>query len=184
MGSLEKTNGVEMKYSKNDIISKTDVAFVIESGYVAVLNADGDIMDFIGIGSGILSLDALSSYSFEVISNELLVIQYEQDTVLSNEKDFIVPKKNNLLKFSSEQRISQTLFQLGRRHGTETGDPGLIRFPKAINKGSIAKYTNLNPNTVTKALKKLQSEGVIYNRSRELFIDMFEMESRIERIAQ
>ncbi|MBC1457156.1 helix-turn-helix domain-containing protein [Listeria newyorkensis] len=174
MGNLEQSGGVHTKYA----------SFIIESGHVAVLNAAGDIIDFLGAGNEMVQVDSLGSYSFEVLSNELRVMKFDRNTMEASQTSAALAKKEALLQLPTEQRVSQALLHLGMRHGAETGDPALLRFPKAINKGKLAQYTKLNPNTVTKVLKKLQVEGVIYNMSREMHIDIFELELKVAPISQ
>ncbi|MBC1888720.1 Crp/Fnr family transcriptional regulator [Listeria booriae] len=181
--SLEQS-GVSVKYAKKAIISTVDTSFIIESGYVAVLNVEGDVIDFLGAGSEMVQVDSLVSHSFEVISNELHVTKYDGGTVAVNETSTNSVSKEVLIHLPTEQRVSQALFQLGMRYGGETGDPTLIRFPRAINKGRIAQYTNLNPNTVTKVLKKLQVEGVLYNTRREMHMNIIELELKVASISQ
>ncbi|WP_430534788.1 hypothetical protein [Listeria rocourtiae] len=184
MRNLEQSVGVKVKYAKKAIISTKDASFIIESGHVAVLNTEGDIIDFLGAGNELVQADSLDSPYFEVISNELCVMKFDRNTIEAKQTNAVLAKKEALLQLPTELRVSQALFQLGMRHGMETGDPALLRFPKAINKGRLAEYTNLNPNTITKVLKKLQVEGVIYNMSREMHIDIFELELKVASISQ
>lgn len=184
MGNLEQSSGVHAKYAKKAIISTKDASFIIEAGHVAVLNAAGDIIDFLGAGNEMVQVDSLGSYSFEVISNELRATKFDRNRMEASQTSTVLAKKEALLQLPTEQRISQALLHLGMRHGAETGDPALLRFPKAINKGKLAEYTNLNPNTITKVLKKLQVEGVIYNMSREMHIDIVELELKVATISQ
>lgn len=200
--------GVTKKYYKNDsILTEGEVishVYVIESGNVAVRKDEEQIISFYSeneiIGVTNLLLGSRSECSFQAISNELVVTKYDKvsivEKVINTQEGYFyhyvhmqnqfsqMMEKEELLRLPSEQRISLALLILGTNFGEETDDQDLIRFPKSINKGMIAQYTNLNPNTITNVLQKLQNEDSLYPARGGFYVDIFKLQLKLGRVLQ
>ncbi|MBC1457863.1 Crp/Fnr family transcriptional regulator [Listeria newyorkensis] len=198
--------GVRKKYSKNEIIipegEVTNEIYFIESGNVAATKDGENVINFYAeneiIGLTNLLLDSHSEYAFQVISNELFVTKYDKESIIEkvintqegyfyhyvhmqNQVSQMI-EKEQLLRLPSEQRISLALLILGTKFGEETNDQDLIGFPKSISKGMIGQYTNLNPNTITNVLQKLQEEEIIYPARRAFYVDIFKLEIKLDQV--
>lgn len=88
-------------------------------------------------------------------------------------------KREQLLRLPSEQRISLALFRLSQKYGKRILKTNKTIFPKPINKGMIAKYTNLNPNTITAVFQKLQAEKIVESMHRSMHIDLLRLEEKL-----
>ncbi|MBA3927761.1 Crp/Fnr family transcriptional regulator [Listeria rustica] len=196
--------GVTKKYRKNDIIipegEVMNEIYFIESGNVAAMKDGEKVIDFYAdndiIGLTNLLLDSQSEYSLQVVSNELITTKYDKENiiekVINTQEGYFyhyvhmqnqvsqMMEKEELLRLPSEQRISLALLVLGTKFGEETNDPGLIRFPKAISKGMIAQYANLNPNTITNVLQKLEEEDILFPARRAFHIDIFQLQIKLD----
>ncbi|EUJ31408.1 Crp/Fnr family transcriptional regulator [Listeria cornellensis] len=198
--------GVKKKYRKNDIIISEGQAvneiYFIESGDVVARKESEKVIDFFAkneiIGLTNLLLDSQSEYSVQVISSELVVTKYDKESiiekVINTQEGYFyhyvhmqnqvsrMMEKEELLRQPAEQRISLALHTLVTKFGEATNDPDLTGFPKSISKGMIAQYTNLNPNTITNILQKLQEEGIIYPARRAFYIDTFQLQLKLDSI--
>ncbi|MBC6316286.1 Crp/Fnr family transcriptional regulator [Listeria grandensis] len=196
--------GVTKKYRKNDIIipegEVTNEIYFIESGNIAAMKEGEKVIDFYAkndiIGLTDLLLDSQSECSFQVISNELILKKYDKENiiekVINTQEGYFyhyvhmqnqvsrMMEKEELLRLPSEQRISLALLILGTEFGEETNDPDLLCFPKAISKGMIAQYTNLNPNTITNVLQKLEEADILFPARRAFHIDTFKLQIKLE----
>ncbi|MBC1434916.1 Crp/Fnr family transcriptional regulator [Listeria rocourtiae] len=196
--------GIRKKYRKNDIIipegGTINEIYFIESGHVVAMKDGEKVIDFHAkneiIGLTNLLLDSQSEYTFQVISNDLVTIRYDKESiiekVINTQEGYFyhyvhmqnqisqMMDKEELLRLPSEQRISLALFTLVNKFGEATDDPDLICFPKPISKGMIAQYTNLNPNTITNVLQKLQEEDILYPARRAFYIDTFKLQIKLE----
>ncbi|WP_149024005.1 Crp/Fnr family transcriptional regulator [Listeria grandensis] len=174
--------------------------YFIESGHVAAFKDEEKIVDFFAkedvLGLANLLLDSKSEYSFQVISNELIVTKYEKSDIIEkvintqegyfyhyvhmqNQVERMI-EKEALLRLPSEQRISLALFQIVTKFGESTGKQHISRFPKQISKGMIAQYTSMNPNTITNVIQKLEEEEIIHPLRRTIHVDMSKLEMKLK----
>ncbi|AQY49749.1 hypothetical protein PWEIH_02027 [Listeria weihenstephanensis FSL R9-0317] len=196
--------GVKKKYRKSEIIigenEEINEIYFIESGHIIATKDGEKAIDFFAgkdiLGLTNLLLGSAAEYSYQVISSELVVTKYEKEDiiekVINTQEGYFyhyvhmqnqvgrMMEKEDLLRLPSEQRISLALLSLGNKFGEETSDQDMICFPKPISKGMIAQYTNLNPNTITNVLQKLQEEEIIYPVRRAIYIDAYKLEEKLK----
>ncbi|MBA3926455.1 Crp/Fnr family transcriptional regulator [Listeria rustica] len=161
--------GTIKQYEKYEHIMKESgivgEIFFIVSGYIVACEGKTRISHFYGsqdiIGLENLMLESPTSYSFEVISDKVKVIKYKKvdiiEKLFNTQEGYLyhyvymqdrmtqMIRREQLLRLSSEERISLALFRLSERYGEPIPQSNVSIFPKAINKGMLARYTNLNP---------------------------------------
>ncbi|KGL46399.1 Crp/Fnr family transcriptional regulator [Listeria sp. SHR_NRA_18] len=197
--------GRRKKYRKGDMLlvedDEVDDILFIESGYLMAMKDEENIIDFLGpqdiIGLSNLLLGSPSDYVYQVISNELTALTYAKadviDKVMNTQEGYFyhyvhmqnqvarMMEKEELLRLPSEERISRAILKLGEKFGQSTqGDPDTICFPTQISKGMLAQYTNLNPNTVTNILQKLQAEEILISTKRMIYFDTYKLQEKLD----
>lgn len=197
--------GRRKKYRKGDMLvaeeDEVDDILFIESGYLMAMKDEENIIDFLGpqdiIGLSNLLLGSPSDYVYQVISNELTVLTYSKadviDKVMNTQEGYFyhyvhmqnqvtrMMEKEALLRLPSDIRISLTLLHFGNKFGERMQDtPDTICFPKQISKGMLAQYTNLNPNTVTNILQKLQAEEILFSTKRMIYFDTYKLQEKLD----
>ncbi|KGL37368.1 Crp/Fnr family transcriptional regulator [Listeria sp. SHR_NRA_18] len=196
--------GVKKTFNRNDIILKANndlnAIYFIEEGIVTGSIGKGIVVDFYTardvLGLSNLMLGSDPAYTYQVLSEELVVTRYAKEDIIekimnTQEGYFYhyvhmqnlvnqMVKKEELLRLPTRQRISSVLLELGEKYGEETSEKNIICFPRQISKGMIAQYANLNPNTITSVLQKLQEEGYIYTIKSAIFMDKSKLEMKLE----
>ncbi|MBA3925829.1 Crp/Fnr family transcriptional regulator [Listeria rustica] len=196
--------GVKKTFNRNDIILKAsddlNAIYFIEEGIVTATIGKGVVVDFYTardvLGLSNLMLGSSPLYTYQVLSDELVVTRYAKEDIIEkimntqegyfyhyvhmqNQMKHMV-KKEELLRLPTRQRISSVLLELGQKYGKETAEKNIISFPRQISKGMIAQYSNLNPNTITSVLQKLQEEGFIYTIKSAIYMDQPKLEMKLE----
>ncbi|EUJ42452.1 Crp/Fnr family transcriptional regulator [Paenilisteria rocourtiae] len=196
--------GVKKTFSRNDIILKAnhdlDAIYFIEDGIVTATIGTGVAVDFYTasdiLGLSNLLLESSSCYTYQVLTEELIVTRYAKEDIIEkimntqegyfyhyvymqNRANHMF-KKEALLRLPTRQRISSVLLELGQKYGEINLENNIICFPKQISKGMIAQYANLNPNTITTVLQKLQEEGYIYTIKSAIYMDKSKFEKKVE----
>ncbi|KGL41289.1 hypothetical protein BMT55_03575 [Listeria newyorkensis] len=197
--------GTRKKYRKGDILieedDEVDDIFFIASGHLVATKNTENVIDFYAhqdvIGLSHLLLGSRSEYAYQVISNELTVVKYAKediiDNVINTQEGYFyhyvhmqnqvarMMEKEALLRLPSEERISRAIWKLGEKFGQSMqDDPDTICFPTQISKGMLAQYTNLNPNTVTNILQKLQAEDIIYSMKRTIYFNTYKLQAKLD----
>ncbi|MBC1458780.1 Crp/Fnr family transcriptional regulator [Listeria newyorkensis] len=196
--------GVKKTFNRNDIIFKAsndlNAIYFIDEGIVTGTIEKGVVVDFYTVrdvlGLSNLMLGSDSAYTYQVLSEELVVTRYAKEDiiekVMNTQEGYFyhyvhmqnlvkrMVKKEELLRLPTLQRISSVLLELGEKYGEETSEKNIISFPRHISKGMIAQYANLNPNTITSVLQKLQEEGFIYTIKSAIFMDKSKLEMKLE----
>lgn len=196
--------GVKKTFNRNDIILKAsndlNAIYFIDEGIVTGTIEKGVVVDFYTardvLGLSNLMLGSDSAYTYQVLSEELVVTRYAKEDiiekVMNTQEGYFyhyvhmqnlvkrMVKKEELLRLPTLQRISSVLLELGEKYGEETSEKNIISFPRHISKGMIAQYANLNPNTITNVLQKLQEEGFIYTIKSSIFMDKSKLEMKLE----
>ncbi|MBA3926456.1 Crp/Fnr family transcriptional regulator [Listeria rustica] len=197
--------GTRKKYRKGDILidenDEVDDIILIESGHVIATKNTENLIDFYAnqdiIGLSNMLLGSQSEYTYQVISNELMVIRYAKediiDKVINTQEGYFyhyvymqsqvsrMMEKEELLRLPSEERISLAILSLGEKFGEiMKDDPDTVCFPIQISKGMLARYTNLNPNTVTNILQKLQAEDIIYSIRRTIYFNAYKLQEKLD----
>lgn len=195
--------GVRKNYSKQDILiqgvaDENDVYF-IEKGIVAAMLDEKIVVDFFTenevIGLSNLTLGSKPDYIFTAISDEVEVIRYRKEDliekIMNTQEGYLyhyvhmqnmtsrLLDRQELLRLPTEERIMMVLLELSERYGEVSEGKSMARFPKQINKGMLAQYTNLNPNTITTILQKLQEEEYIHLVRSSIFVDIAELEIQL-----
>ncbi|MBC1459235.1 Crp/Fnr family transcriptional regulator [Listeria newyorkensis] len=198
------SNGIKQKYRKNDIILLeneiiNDVYF-IESGHVASMKGEKQISDFYTdseiLGFTKLLLNNNSEYSFKVISNEVTVTKYTKehiiDKIFNTQEGYFYHyvfiqnqisrmfEKVELIRLPSKQRVSLAVLQLCSRFGEKTEDQDVICFPRHIGKAVLGQYVNLNPNTITNILRKLEEEDIVYPSRSTFYVNILKLQKKIQ----
>ncbi|MBC2117602.1 Crp/Fnr family transcriptional regulator [Listeria booriae] len=201
--SIFPTSGVKKIFNRNDTIFKSNsdlnAVYFIEEGIVTATIEGEVVVDFyttsdvLGFSNLMLGSDAF--YKYQVLSDELVVTRYAKEDIIekiinTQEGYFYhyvhmqnrvhhMAKKEELLRLPTRQRISKVLLEFGEKYGEATSEKNIISFPKQISKGMIAQYTNLNPNTVTNVLQKLQEEGYIYTIKSAIYMDKSKLKTKL-----
>lgn len=191
------------KYEK--IMCHSDVAeyvFFIVSGYMVASEGKRNITEFYGsqdiIGWENWILEQQSSYSFEVISDSATMIQYKKiamiEKLLRMQEGYLyyyvhmqdrlaqMKSRQQLLHFPAEERVRMALFQLSKRHGKSIPSSDMYLFPRALNKGLLAQYTHLNPNTITVVFQKLHREKIISAHDKVWHIDISKLKATLKHL--
>ncbi|EUJ23686.1 cAMP-binding domain-containing protein [Listeria grandensis FSL F6-0971] len=202
--SFLSTNKVAKQYRKKEVLIREQEEvrdlFFIKEGCVMATQESKRVMSFhasgdiIGLENLILYSDA--KYSFEVISDKVSIIKCNKaemvEKILNAQEGYLyyyihlqnliqhLRNKEELLRLSSEQRINLVLFCCALKYGEKKHGTTKVCFPKYINKGIIAKYSNLNPNTVTVSLQKLEEAKIIESVRRKMYIDLAKLEKRLD----
>lgn len=196
--------GVKKTFNRSDIVLKAsndlNAIYFIEEGIVTATLGKGVVVDFYTandvLGLSNLMLGSTSLYTYQVLSDELIVTRYAKEDIIEkimntqegyfyhyvymqNQAKHMV-KKEELLRLPTWQRISLALLELGEKYGEKTSEQHIISFPRQISKGMIAQYTNLNPNTITSVLQKLQQEGFIYTIKSAIYMDKPKLKTKLE----
>ncbi|EUJ17208.1 hypothetical protein PGRAN_16227 [Listeria grandensis FSL F6-0971] len=193
---------VTKEYSKHEVLikekEKNEGLFFIEEGYVMAtqknrvvsLHTSGDI-----IGFEDLILYSHAKYSFKAISDKVRIIKYNKaetvEKILNAQEGYLyyyihlqntlqhLRTREELLRLPSEQRISLVLLRFALSYGMKNGNTTKVWLPKYINKGIIAKYSNLNPNTVTVTLQKLEAAEIIESVRREIYVNVEKLQDKL-----
>lgn len=115
----------------------------------------------------------------EVLCGALPKLQHEILTLLGHK----IRSRNNAIvnghHLSSEKRVLLFIQELGlNQFNRHTGDSKHIHLP--MSKGDIANYLGLRPESLSRALSKLQSEGIIKNHPKE--IELLDIDAISERV--
>ncbi|MBC1459234.1 Crp/Fnr family transcriptional regulator [Listeria newyorkensis] len=190
------------KLKKHDLLIKekdiSDEVYFIQSG--CVMEKKGQFLvngfytkeDIIGFDSLLQTNKA--EYSLEIISDEATIVKYKKaeiiEKILSVQEGYFyyyvhiqnqvqrLREKEALLRLhSAEQRIESALLQLVSGYWNRHNE--LVPLPKYINKSILAKYTNLNSNTVTTVLQKLQKESIIQVNKRKIEINLIKLHAKL-----
>lgn len=195
--------GTIRQYEKYEQIMKesevVDEIFFIVSGYIIACEGKTRITYFYGsqdiIGLENLILEKPSLCSFEAVSDKVEVIKYKKvdiiEKILNMQEGYLyhyvymqdrvtqMVRREELLRLSSEDRVSLALFRLSERYGESIPQSDITVFPKPINKGMLARYTNLNPNTVTVAFQNLYQEKILTTNQKSLHVDISKLKSKL-----
>lgn len=196
--------GVKKTFNRNDVILQAshdlNAIYFIEEGIVTATIGKGIVVNFYTerdvLGFSNLMLGSTPLYTYQVLSDELVVTRYAKEDIIEkimntqegyfyhyvhmqNQVNQMV-KKEELLRLPTRQRISSVLLELGEKYGEKTSEKNIISFPRQISKGMIAQYANLNPNTITNVLQKLQEEGFIYTIKSAIYMDKPKLETKLE----
>lgn len=149
--------------------------------------------DIIGLEN--LTMESQSSYSFEVISDKVKVMKYKKEDVIkklfNTQEGYLyhyvymqdrfkqIVRREQLLRLNAEERVGSALIILSERYGERIVSSTIFRFPKSINKGLLARYTNLNPNTITNVLQKLHQENILSRNQKGLYVDISILKAKI-----
>ncbi|MBC1907651.1 Crp/Fnr family transcriptional regulator [Listeria booriae] len=199
--------GVKKNYVKQDILIRegadTNDVYFIEQGMVAA-TLDGNVaVDFFTkndvIGLSNLTLGSKSDYTFTVLSDEIEVTRYRKEDliekIMNTQEGYLyhymhmqntasrLLARQELLQLPTEERIIFVLLELSEKYGNEVDDKDMLRFPKQINKGRIAQYTNFNASTIATVLQKLQEEACIYPVRSAIFVNTEKLETKLEAIS-
>ncbi|WP_430535864.1 Crp/Fnr family transcriptional regulator [Listeria rocourtiae] len=196
-GTVKKFEKHEFLIKEKDVI---DDIYIIQSGHVMAMRSSSWVSDFYKetdiIGFNGLLLQNFADYSFKVISDEVITIKYKKtevvEKVLNTQEGYLyhyvhmksqvrrLLAKEKLLRLPSEERIGFALLQIINRYRDRTVYVGLIPLPKDINKGILAMYTNLNPNTVTTVLQAFRDESIIRVIQQTMHIDVWKLKAKLE----
>ncbi|MBC1434917.1 Crp/Fnr family transcriptional regulator [Listeria rocourtiae] len=192
-GTLKKLKKHEFLMKEKDTID--EICF-IRSGCVMAMKKCSRVIDFYTeediVGFDELILTESAKHSFKAISDEVIIIKYKKseivEKILNAQEGYLyhyvhmqnqirrLLEKEALLRLPSEKRVGYALLQIMSGSGIQHKE--LITFPKHINKGILAKYTNLNRNTVTTVLQKLQEESIIQIKQRNMYINIVRLQSQ------
>ncbi|EUJ31407.1 Crp/Fnr family transcriptional regulator [Listeria cornellensis] len=195
-GTIKQFKKHEFLINEKDSINEI---YFIQSGYVMAMKRSSQVIDFYTksdiLGFDGLLLSELAEHSFEVISDEVTIMKYKKidiiEKILNLQEGYFyhyvhmqnqvkrLLEKEELLRLPSEKRIGFALLQIIKRYGEGNRRSGIVPFPKHINKGILAKYTNLNPNTVTNVLQKFQEESIIQTIQRTMHINLTKLQSKL-----
>ncbi|MBC1436008.1 Crp/Fnr family transcriptional regulator [Listeria rocourtiae] len=192
---VKKLNKHDLLIQEQNISSEV---YFIQSG--CVMEKKGQFLvngfytkgDIIGFDS--LLLTDKSEYSLEVMSDEATIVKYKKaeiiEKILSTQEGYfyyyvhiqnqvkrLLEKEALLRLYSAEQRIESALLQLVSVYWDRDNEVALL--PKYINKSILAKYTNLNSNTVTTVLQKLQKESIIQMDKRKIEINLIKLHAKL-----
>ncbi|EGC7814206.1 Crp/Fnr family transcriptional regulator [Listeria monocytogenes] len=85
----------------------------------------------------------------------------------------VLIEKCNLMRGNGENRLKESLEQLGRYFGNEK--EGVLRIPKCFTKKIIANYSNLSVRSVTHLCRKLVEAGFLAENSKSfVLLDKYE----------
>ncbi|MBC1457862.1 Crp/Fnr family transcriptional regulator [Listeria newyorkensis] len=196
--------GTMKRFKKHEFLMKEkdtiDEIYFIQSGCVMAIKNDSWVFDFYAetdiIGFDSLLLSHFATHSFQVISDEVIAMKYKKseiiEKVLNAQEGYLyyyvhvhnqvkrLLAKEALLRLPSEERIGLALLQIIKGYRDRTIHRGRILFPKHINKGILAKYTNLNPNTITTVLQKFQDQAIIQVIHQRMHVDIWKLRSKLE----
>ncbi|HBL8157352.1 TPA: Crp/Fnr family transcriptional regulator [Listeria monocytogenes] len=80
----------------------------------------------------------------------------------------VLIEKCNLMRGNGENRLKESLEQLGRYFGNEK--EGVLRIPKCFTKKIIANYSNLSVRSVTHLCRKLVESGFLSENSKSFVL--------------
>ncbi|EED2000471.1 TPA: Crp/Fnr family transcriptional regulator [Listeria monocytogenes] len=80
----------------------------------------------------------------------------------------VLIEKCNLMRGNGENRLKESLEQLGRYFGNEK--EGVLRIPKCFTKKIIANYSNLSLRSVTHLCRKLVEAGFLAENSKSFVL--------------
>ncbi|EAH0344882.1 Crp/Fnr family transcriptional regulator [Listeria monocytogenes] len=80
----------------------------------------------------------------------------------------VLIEKCNLMRGNGENRLKESLEQLGRYFGNEK--EGVLRIPKCFTKKIIANYSNLSIRSVTHLCRKLVEAGFLAENSKSFVL--------------
>ncbi|EAC5136616.1 Crp/Fnr family transcriptional regulator [Listeria monocytogenes] len=80
----------------------------------------------------------------------------------------VLIEKCNLMRGNGENRLKESLEQLGRYFGNEK--EGVLRIPKCFTKKIIANYSNLSVRSVTHLCRKLVEVGFLAENSKSFVL--------------
>ncbi|MDE44035.1 Crp/Fnr family transcriptional regulator [Listeria monocytogenes] len=80
----------------------------------------------------------------------------------------VLIEKCNLMRGNGENRLKESLEQLGRYFGNEK--EGVLRIPKCFTKKIIANYSNLSVRSVTHLCRKLVEGGFLAENSKSFVL--------------
>ncbi|EAC7171413.1 Crp/Fnr family transcriptional regulator [Listeria monocytogenes] len=80
----------------------------------------------------------------------------------------VLIEKCNLMRGNGENRLKESLEQLGRYFGNEK--EGVLRIPKCFTKKIIANYSNLSVRSVTHLCRKLVESGFLAENSKSFVL--------------
>ncbi|EAA0188412.1 Crp/Fnr family transcriptional regulator [Listeria monocytogenes] len=80
----------------------------------------------------------------------------------------VLIEKCNLMRGNGENRLKESLEQLGRYFGNEM--EGVLRIPKCFTKKIIANYSNLSVRSVTHLCRKLVESGFLAENSKSFVL--------------
>ncbi|EAC5104852.1 Crp/Fnr family transcriptional regulator [Listeria monocytogenes] len=80
----------------------------------------------------------------------------------------VLIEKCNLIRGNGENRLKESLEQLGRYFGNEK--EGVLRIPKCFTKKIIANYSNLSVRSVTHLCRKLVEAGFLAENSKSFVL--------------
>ncbi|EOT0333013.1 Crp/Fnr family transcriptional regulator [Listeria monocytogenes] len=80
----------------------------------------------------------------------------------------VLIEKYNLMRGNGENRLKESLEQLGRYFGNEK--EGVLRIPKCFTKKIIANYSNLSVRSVTHLCRKLVESGFLAENSKSFVL--------------
>ncbi|MCD2020011.1 Crp/Fnr family transcriptional regulator [Listeria monocytogenes] len=80
----------------------------------------------------------------------------------------VLIEKCNLMRGNGENRLKESLEQLGRYFGNEK--EGALRIPKCFTKKIIANYSNLSVRSVTHLCRKLVESGFLAENSKSFVL--------------
>ncbi|MBA3927760.1 Crp/Fnr family transcriptional regulator [Listeria rustica] len=196
-GTVKKFKKHEFLLNEKEMI---DEIYFIQSGCVMAMKNYSRVIDFYTeadiVGFDCLLLTDLAAHSFKAITDEVIIMKYKKmeiiEKVLNAQEGYLyhyvhmqnqikrLLAKEELLRLPSEKRIGFALLQIIRGCGGNSQEYSeRVTFPKHINKGILAKYTNLNPNTVTTVLQKFQEESIIQVTQRTMHINVWKLQSKI-----
>ncbi|MBC6316285.1 Crp/Fnr family transcriptional regulator [Listeria grandensis] len=195
-GTIKKFKKHEFLITEKEMV---DEIYFIQSGCVMAMKNYSRVIDFYTeediVGFDCLLLTDLAAHSFKAISDEVLIMKYKKseiiEKVLNAQEGYLyhyvhmqnqikrLLEKEELLRQPSEKRIGFALLQIIKGCGARKRYSELVTFPKHINKGILAKYTNLNPNTVTNVLQKLQEESIIQVIQRTMHVNVLKLQSKL-----
>lgn len=80
----------------------------------------------------------------------------------------VLIEKCNLMRGNGENRLKESLEQMGRYFGNEK--EGVLRIPKCFTKKIIANYSNLSVRSVTHLCRKLVEAGFLAENSKSFVL--------------
>ncbi|HDT8520562.1 Crp/Fnr family transcriptional regulator [Listeria monocytogenes] len=117
-------------------------------------------------------IETITAYEFdkEDIICSIIGMQEEWLYLYLNNRNHenVLIEKCNLMRGNGENRLKESLEQLGRYFGNEK--EGVLRIPKCFTKKIIANYSNLSVRSVTHLCRKLVEAGFLAENSKSFVL--------------